>query len=73
MEIPLGESEINDVMVTFVAIPLIIIIGLYLIACTIAPIAQLNNQTFKIIFTLAGGVPTLLFYSKDQIKRTSIT
>lgn len=70
MEIPLGESKINDAIITFVAIPLIIIIGLYLIACTVAPIAQLNNQTFKIIFTLAGGIPTLLFYSKGQIKRT---
>lgn len=71
MEIPLGESEINEVIMTFVAIPLIIIIGLYLIACTVAPIAQLDNQTFKIIFTLAGGIPTLLFYSKSQIKRTT--
>ncbi|MEJ2241026.1 MAG: hypothetical protein P8Y18_02645 [Candidatus Bathyarchaeota archaeon] len=66
----MGESKINDAIITFVAIPLIIIIGLYLIACTVAPIAQLNNQTFKIIFTLAGGIPTLLFYSKGQIKRT---
>ena len=73
MEIPLGESEINDVIVTFVTIPLIIIIGFYLIACTVAPFAQLNNQTFKIIFTLAAGAPTILFYSKSQTKRTTAT
>jgi hypothetical protein len=69
----LGESKINDVILTFVAVPLIIVIGFYLIACTVAPLAQLNNQTFKIIFTLAGGAPTLLFYSKGQIKRATIT
>ena len=69
----MGESKINDVIVTFVAIPLIIIIGVYLLACTVAPIFELNNQTFKVIFTLAGGVPIILFYSKDQIKSATIT
>jgi len=65
----LGEDQVTDAIVIFIATPLILIIGLYLIACTIAPVANLNNQTFKIIFTLAGGIPSLLFYSKSQIKR----
>jgi hypothetical protein len=65
----LDEAQATDAIITFIAIPLILIIGLYLLACTIAPVVNLNNQTFKIIFTLAGGIPTLLFYSKSQIKR----
>jgi len=47
------------------------IIALYLIACIIAPLVHLNNQAFRIIFTLAGGAPTLFFYQKNQIKRTA--
>jgi hypothetical protein len=66
----LGEDQFTDVIVTFIAIPSIIIIGLYLLACTIGPLFDLNNLTFRIIFTLAGGVPTVIFYSKNQIKRT---
>jgi hypothetical protein len=65
----MGKAKANDAIVTFIAIPLVMLIGYYLIACTIAPLVGLNNQTFKIIFTLAGGVPTLLFYSNNQIKR----
>jgi len=66
----LGEAQCTGVIETFIAIPLIIIIGLYLLACTIAPLVDLNTLTFRIIFTLAGGVPTLIFYSKSKIKRT---
>gem|GEM_PF-3275111 len=67
------EDKIGDVIVTFIATPLILIIVLYLLSCIIAPLVQLNNQTFKIIFTLAGGAPTLFFYQKTQIKRTTTT
>jgi len=66
----LVEDQFSDAFKTFVAIPLIIIIGLYLLACAIAPFVDLNNLTFRIIFTLAGGVPTLLFYLKSQIGRS---
>ncbi len=67
----MNEDQVSEVLVTFIAIPLIMIIALYLVACVIAPLVDLNNQTFRIIFTLAGGVPTLFFYQKSQIKRTA--
>jgi uncharacterized RDD family membrane protein YckC len=67
----LEEAKIGEVIVTFIATPLILIIALYLIACIIAPLVNLNNQTFRIIFTLAGGAPTLFFYQKNQIKKTA--
>jgi len=67
----LDEAQVGKVIVTFVAIPIIMIIALYLIACIIAPLVHLNNQAFRIIFTLAGGAPTLFFYQKNQIKRTA--
>jgi len=63
----LHKAQFTEVFVIVIAIPLIMIIAFYLLACSIAPIVNLNNQTFKIIFTMAGGVPTLFFYLKDQI------
>ena len=63
-----GKIQANTSIVNFTAISLIIIIGLYLVACTIAPLVSLNNQTFRVIFTLVGGIPSILFYSKTQTK-----
>jgi hypothetical protein len=62
----LSNAQFFDEIVTFFAIPLIIIIGLYLLSCTIGSLVDLNNQTFKIIFTLIGGFPTLIFYFKKH-------
>ena len=56
---------INSI-VRFTAMSLIIIIGFYLLACTIAPLVNLNNQTIRVILTLVGGIPSILFYSKIQ-------
>ena len=67
----MNEDQVSEVIVTFIAIPLILIISLYLVACAIAPLVDLNNQTFRVIFTLAGGVPTLFFYQKNQIRKTA--
>jgi hypothetical protein len=65
------EAKVGEVIVTFIATPLIMIIALYLLSCAIAPLIQLNNQTFRIMFTLAGGAPTIFFYQKNKIKRTA--
>lgn len=65
----LQGAQFPEVIVTVIKITLITIIALYLLACSIAPIFDMNNQTFKIIFTLAAGVPTLFFYLKNQIHR----
>ena len=64
----LDQAQFAEVILIVITIPIIMIIAVYLLACSIAPIVNLDNQTFKIIFTLAGGVPTLLFYLKNQIK-----
>jgi len=64
----LSEAQFAEIIMAIIAIPIIMIISIYLLACSIAPIVDLNNQTFKVIFTLAAGVPTLLFYLKNQIK-----
>ena len=67
----MGEDQVTNSIVTFIVIPLILIIGLYLLACAIAPLVDLNNLTFRIMFTLAGGIPSLLFYLKSEINSKS--
>jgi hypothetical protein len=63
-----GESQINSAIENFVAIPLIIIIGLYMAASAIDPILQLNNPTFRVTFTVAGGIPSLTLFFKKKIE-----
>ena len=62
----LGEVQVSYANVKFIANSLIIITVFYLVACSIAPLVNLNNQTFRVIFTLVGGIPSILFDSKVQ-------
>ena len=64
----IGKVQASNANVYFIASSLIIIIVFYLVACSIAPLVNLNNQTFRVIFTLVGGIPSILFYSKIQTK-----
>lgn len=59
--------QVSYEKINFFALSLMIIIGFYLLACTIAPLVNLNNQTFKIIFTTVGGIPSILYFSTFQI------
>jgi hypothetical protein len=63
-----GESQLNSAIENFVAIPLIIIIGIYMAASAIDPILQLNSPTFRVTFTVAGGIPSLTLFFKKQIE-----
>jgi len=62
----LGEIRVSDSILNLTAISFIIIIGYYLLASALGPLVDLNNQTFKVIFTLVGGIPSVLFYLKIQ-------
>ena len=64
----LHKTDFTEAILSFFAIPCIMIIAFYLFACSIAPIVNLNNQTFKVIVTLTGGMPTLFFYFRNQSK-----
>ncbi len=58
--------QVSYEKINFIALSLMILIGFYLLACTIAPLVNLNNQTFRIIFTTVGGIPSILYYSTFQ-------
>jgi len=59
--------QVSYEKINFITLSLMILIGFYLLACTIAPLVNLNNQTFRIIFTTVGGIPSILYYSTFQI------
>jgi len=58
--------QVSYAKINFIAFSLTIIIGFYLLACTIAPLVNLNTQTFRIIFTTVGGIPSILYFSAFQ-------
>ncbi|PVX26521.1 MAG: hypothetical protein CW691_01165 [Candidatus Bathyarchaeum sp.] len=64
--VTLGERQLNETIENFVAMPLIILIGAYIAASAIDPLLNINNQTFKIAFTLVGGIPSILFFFKKR-------
>lgn len=65
----MGSVQFSKAIEDLIAIPLIILIGLYMVASAIAPFLNLNNQTFSLIFTLATGVPALIFFFKKKIRK----
>jgi hypothetical protein len=68
-----GESQLNDAVENFVAIPLIILIGIYMIANSVAPFLNLNSLTFKVVFTISAGIPSLaLFFMQKLNKQTKL-
>ena len=65
----MGENQVSKAVEDFIVYPLIILIVLYIVASAIVPFLHLNNQTFRIIFTLSGGIPTLIFFFKNKIRK----
>ena len=69
----MGESQLNDAVENFVAIPLIILIGIYMIANSVAPFLNLNSLTFKVVFTISAGIPSIaLFFIQKLNKQTKL-
>ena len=62
-------GQVSKAIEGFIAKPMIILIALYMLASAIDPLLHLNNQTFRIIFTLAGGFPTLIFFFKTKRRK----
>ena len=61
------EDRVDKAVKDFIVIPAIVLIGLYVTASIIDSMLQLNNQTFRIIFTGVGGVPFFIYYFKRKM------
>ncbi len=65
----MGKVTINKTsnkFEVFVAYPLIIIIGFYMMASAVAPFLNVNPQIFTAIFTLSGTIPTMTLFFKPN-------
>lgn len=63
----MGEDKVDKAIIDFIVIPVIVLIGLYVTASVIDSMLQLNNQTFRIIFTGVGGIPFFIYYFKRKM------
>lgn len=63
----MGENRVDKAITDFIVIPVVVLIGLYVTASVIDSMLQLNNQTFRIIFTGVGGVPFFIYYFKRKM------
>jgi len=63
----LGEDRVDKAIKDFIVIPAVVLLGLYITASFVDAMLQLNNETFKIIFTGVGGVPSLIYYFKRKM------
>jgi hypothetical protein len=61
------EKQTNNAFENFVAIPLIILIAIYMIASAIDPILNLNSPIFRVVFTTSAGIPSLTLFIKKQL------
>jgi len=66
-EISLGKSRVDKAVEDFIVIPAVVLIGLYVTAVIIDSMLQLNNQTFRIIFTGVGGIPFFIYYFRRKM------
>jgi hypothetical protein len=61
------DRKINKAITDFIIIPMIVLIGLYITAALVDSMLQWNNQTFRTLFTLVGGIPALALYFKGKM------
>jgi uncharacterized membrane protein len=61
------NNRIDKAIADFIVIPAIVLIGIYVAASLVDAMLQLNNQTFRILFTAVGGVPALAYYFKRKM------
>jgi hypothetical protein len=61
------DSKTNKAIFDFIVLPMIVLIGLYIVAALIDSMLQWNNQTFRTLFTLVGGIPALALYFKSKM------
>ena len=63
----MSDKRIDKAITDFIVIPMIVLLGIYIAASLVDSMLQLNNQTFKILFTAVGGVPALGIYFKKKL------
>lgn len=63
----MGKTKVDRAIEDFIVIPVIALLGIYIVALLVDSMLHVNNQTFVLIFTGVGGVPFLIVYFKKKI------
>ena len=53
----------------FIVLPLIALIGIFVASSLVDSMLQINNETFRLVFTGVGGVPFLVYYFKKKLAK----
>jgi hypothetical protein len=64
------DERTNEALWDFLVFPLIVLIGIYVVAAVLDSILGLNNQSFVIIFTGIGGFGFIIYYFKTKIEES---
>jgi hypothetical protein len=60
------NNQTSTKLEIFVAYPLIIIIGFYMMASAVVPFLNVNPHIFTAVFTLSGGIPAITLFFKEK-------
>jgi uncharacterized membrane-anchored protein len=66
--ISLSENRVEKAIWDFIAIPVAVLLWLYVTASFVGSMLQLNIEAFEVIFIVVGGVPILIYYVKKVRK-----
>jgi hypothetical protein len=62
------NENLNYYIFNLVALPFIIIIGIYMVSITIESLSDINLGVFKQIFAGIGGIGYFIYYFRVQLK-----
>lgn len=61
------KSRVDKAIEDFIVIPLIVVIGIYVVASVIGSILGLNNEFVKWFFAAVGGIGYFIYYFKKKM------
>jgi hypothetical protein len=62
-----GKTQVDKAIEDFILIPAVVLIGIYVTSALIDSMLQLNNETFRAIFTGVGGIAFFIYYFKKKM------
>ena len=63
------ENVFREDWYRFVVFPIIVLVGLYVVAAILDVFLKTNYEHFPILFTAIGGIPFLIYYYRGEIQR----
>ena len=64
-----GNNKIDKAVEDFIVMPVIVLVGIYVVSALIDSMLQINSSTFRVIFTGVGGIPFFVYYFKKKLSK----